>query len=473
MAWLFVVQKVDREVDVRTMDSENPLLHSDNQPAGVGKLKGDDVDCQVSVESKKMDTDELYKNLNVLGNSDNETSVLGNLDRDHGSDDEGQGQKMDTELYKWESDTCEDNLDISSDSEGSDITSDESFNSVNENSSEKRFSCDWCDYKTAERRSLSRHMNTVHPGAVLSCHLCPFKAGHNRMMKTHMDFVHKGIAYSCDRCDFRSSWKKSLSVHVSRVHRRSLLGEAENVESVGRKEGRKDDVQKTTHRSSLDRPTRTVHAGDKFSWQECKFDTVEEAVLKNHIESGHKEIVYRCYACDFVSTWSKSLEKHIKGTHLQISDKALNDATMKGHVDSDDRGILHCCEQCDFRTIYKESLRKHAKHRHTDRLTEVTEEKEKLDEVAKDLVGDDAKKHKCDRCDYKTKLKSTLNRHVRTMHTKEKLKCMMCNFEALHDQKLNNHIDSVHKGIEYSCELCSFKTTWKKSLRVHISRTHE
>ena len=48
--------------------------------------------------------------------------------------------------------------------------------------------------------------------------------------------------------------------------------------------------------------------------------------------------------------------------------------------------------------------------------------------------------HSCDQCDYKTKRKYGLKKHI----------------------------ESVHGGVWHSCEQCDYKTKWKDNLKKHL-----
>ena len=82
--------------------------------------------------------------------------------------------------------------------------------------------------------------------------------------------------------------------------------------------------------------------------------------------------------------------------------------------------------------------------------------------------------HKCELCSYASKRKSSLDRHVKTVHYKVKAyKCEQCDYAATCRSHLNMHVTSVHtKEKPYKCHLCSVGFPRKDSLTRHIKGVH-
>ena len=63
------------------------------------------------------------------------------------------------------------------------------------------------------------------------------------------------------------------------------------------------------------------------------------------------------------------------------------------------------------------------------------------------------KKFKCYKCDYKTALKGSLNKHITVVHLGKRITkpyfCIECDKEFT---SKSYHIDKVHKKIRYKCE---------------------
>ncbi|KAJ8911292.1 hypothetical protein NQ315_015295, partial [Exocentrus adspersus] len=80
----------------------------------------------------------------------------------------------------------------------------------------------------------------------------------------------------------------------------------------------------------------------------------------------------------------------------------------------------------------------------------------------------------CDLCDYKTKQKRYLKRHVMSVHKDpsqlEWFKCGLCNYQSLEKINLRRHM-LVHKDpsqVEwFKCDSCDYETKWKEALVKH------
>merc|ERR1712126_57338 len=79
----------------------------------------------------------------------------------------------------------------------------------------------------------------------------------------------------------------------------------------------------------------------------------------------------------------------------------------------------------------------------------------------------------CDQCDYKTKDKSNMKKHIRAVHDKEKIPCCSCDKKFYDQSALKKHKESIHEGVKYDCGQCNFYTTSKHYLKKHVQVTHE
>ena len=83
-------------------------------------------------------------------------------------------------------------------------------------------------------------------------------------------------------------------------------------------------------------------------------------------------------------------------------------------------------------------------------------------------------KFKCEKCDYKTDVKSSLNRHIKSVHDGVKdILCPDCDFKCSFNGNLKQHIKSIHTKIkDFECDICDFKCNSKNYLTKHINRVH-
>lgn len=97
--------------------------------------------------------------------------------------------------------------------------------------------------------------------------------------------------------------------------------------------------------------------------------------------------------------------------------------TMEEISEADQDGInMFNCDKCEFSTKSKTSLDSH-----------------------KDSVHDGVKKYKCDQCDYATAWPSNLNKHKKGVHEKIRLQCDECDFMTTNHGILKKHMNNVHK----------------------------
>ena len=113
---------------------------------------------------------------------------------------------------------------------------------------------------------------------------------------------------------------------------------------------------------------------------------------------------------------------------------------------------MHQCTYCEYSSKQKSNLNKH------------------INGVHRNL-----KPFKCSQCDYSCSHKSSLNRHISAIHLKLKpFKCSQCDYSCSHKWHLNRHISSVHKNIRpFRCNICSSSFTDRRSLHRHKQGVHE
>ena len=88
---------------------------------------------------------------------------------------------------------------------------------------------------------------------------------------------------------------------------------------------------------------------------------------------------------------------------------------------------------------------------------------------------------KCAQCNYETKEKGTLSKHVYRVHKGKKLlkySCSHCSYKT--DNKHNfvihrraKHDDSMIKLDLFHCKLCPYETIYRQNLKVHLNEFHE
>ncbi|KAK4878454.1 hypothetical protein RN001_010960 [Aquatica leii] len=240
---------------------------------------------------------------------------------------------------------------------------------------ETTFCCSQCNFKTSRSFLLKQHKVTHKPNHKESmkpkllvpkikhnglkkytCVMCPFKTSKKLILKNHQE-NHK--EYACTMCDFKTRRSCGFSSHLKKhgVKRSSLP---------------KDDLKLTIKVVKKQPEPITV-------------------IPENH---------YKCTKCNYKSSTSTSLQKHLR-THIS---NGFN------------------CNFCDFVCGNKNSLFKHLAVHNTLKL------KRKATVVT------------CPQCPYKVNRPLELKYHL-TLHTgNRQFKCKLCTFNATRDYFLQKHM---------------------------------
>ena len=82
-------------------------------------------------------------------------------------------------------------------------------------------------------------------------------------------------------------------------------------------------------------------------------------------------------------------------------------------------------------------------------------------------------KYACDQCDYQARYQSGLIEHIQSKHKDIKYACNQCDYQAKRHYNLIVHINSKHEGAKYACDHCGFHSGYKGDLNKHIKLKHE
>ena len=89
----------------------------------------------------------------------------------------------------------------------------------------------------------------------------------------------------------------------------------------------------------------------------------------------------------------------------------------------------------------------------------------KSGEAAENEVG-----FSCNRCDFKTFVKSHLKRHIEAKHTGIRYDCDKCDFQTAYSKDVRRHKMSIHhNGIKpFNCPECDYKSATQEYLSSHM-----
>ena len=113
---------------------------------------------------------------------------------------------------------------------------------------------------------------------------------------------------------------------------------------------------------------------------------------------------------------------------------------------------MFCCEQCNFKSKQKYDLIRH---------------------IA--AVHNKEKPFACSKCNHKCSLQQNLKKHIAAVHNKEKpFACTRCKFKCSQKMQLQRHITTVHnKEKPFTCPECNFKCSQKNAMKIHINYKHK
>ena len=192
--------------------------------------------------------------------------------------------------------------------------------------------CSICDYKTALKPHLKRHIESVHQGIKpFKCTLCEYEGSVKLSLEKHIESVHEGIKpFKCSICDFKTAFEPHLKRHIE-----------------------------------------SLHQGVKpFKCNICDYETAQNSNLKRHIERVHEAIkklrkLRKSFTCDFPDCGKTFFGNNSKRSYENHKKKHLV-SKVKKKLES----------KCDFCNKEYKDLKKHKKgycleNRDTRKLSDI------------------------------------------------------------------------------------------------------
>jgi len=344
-----------------------------------------------------------------------------------------------------------------------------------------RFSCDVCDYETANVSSLKKHVSIKHEGEFFKCEYCQYTTRKHPDLLKHKQSIHQTNKFSCLRCSYCANSEIDLKKHHAIAH--STLQYDERVSS-----------QQSVPYNMNNLPYCCNIAM-------CSFSTLTEKALKAHQTMKHsKGYNGRNITKMKASQWemlgmkgklnqNKNVETH---EMLKKQDLSLKNQTTPSTMKQVNSG------SGSKRKITKLNASQWAKLGIHQKIGEIKKEvgdtqlNKNGKAVEKPLIVNQAqnevkKEVVADACKPITTAANLYPKQENEGHAsssefqinqqqKDKLgfyACERCNFKGKQKSHIIDHLKSVHEGIRYPCDHCTYKATTTSSLYRHVRRKHK
>ncbi|KAL7634366.1 UNVERIFIED_CONTAM: hypothetical protein RMT77_014743 [Armadillidium vulgare] len=387
------------------------------------------------------------------------------------------------------------------------------------------FQCSLCTYSTKKKAHLNQHQLVHSDVKVFSCSQCSYKCKRKNNLKNHAlrHSSSSSTLLECVKCNFRTTFSNQFKKHMLQ-------------HSSVDKLDFEDDDNSENNKSYVDKLPNSKNGANLFICSKCDYKTKYESILARHVLKRHTNIQpLHCSECDFVTNEKNELECHLLECSERdfdiVSKKCLNIQTLEqsseDKLDLEEDGIdnqesnkknirkLFKCSKCKYETKYGFNLTRHVSKKHPDvepsHRSEndfVTNEKNKLkcpeanfitipnmlDHSSEDKLDceengnenqendteklsntkDIKKLFRCLKCDFETKYKKSLDRHMSSKKHLDKpsLHCTKCEFTTNEKSKLECHVLS-HCGTKLlNCSSSDFKTEFTETFDAHLESNH-
>ena len=288
-----------------------------------------------------------------------------------------------------------------------------------------QFICSECEYFTQHKQLLKNHIETKHKGVRYPCDVCNYQALSVMNLRDHQASKHKiNPRFRCKLCGFCTNHTNKKKDHVPRQHPESIGQEIFEINKKRRENG------------SLPAEAFDPKIMMKSLYNE---NASEEIEAKEQINLYEEDNVLHDSTGDLI-VYSPEEDHKIQEEVLcqEDSELAPEDAVKNTNLGIGDRGI--------------------------------PKEEDKANIVAFTVP---CETFNCNECEYYTKSKQSLKRHIETDHKGVRYPCNVCNHQSRSVMNLRDHKATLHKiNPRFRCKLCDFCTNHTRLKREHVTRRH-
>ena len=91
----------------------------------------------------------------------------------------------------------------------------------------KKFKCNFCDYRSNDRKTLKGHENNKHKHELFKCLQCDYRSARKDMLERHIRAIHVEKNIRCDQCEYVTDSNNKLKRHVHVKHEVKTCNECE------------------------------------------------------------------------------------------------------------------------------------------------------------------------------------------------------------------------------------------------------
>ncbi|KAL7298681.1 hypothetical protein TKK_0008443 [Trichogramma kaykai] len=218
-----------------------------------------------------------------------------------------------------------------------------------------------------------------------------------------------------------------------------------------------------TRKLNLRKHISEVHDNINHMCGTCQKSFAKKCLLKIHIDTAHNNISYACDGCGKKFSTKRSLKTHIDAVYndepylcVICVETFVNRRSLKVHLDTTHSGDVRACDICG-EMYTRNDLHVHDLRVHVGRVRQVR-----------------STTHSCDTCRKSFSQKGNLISHIKSVHNRFGHECHICGKKFLTKRYIKTHINLVHLPlrISYSCDMCEYKCSNKSSLQKHIDSMH-
>ncbi|KAK4878541.1 hypothetical protein RN001_011047 [Aquatica leii] len=167
---------------------------------------------------------------------------------------------------------------------------------------------------------------------------------------------------------------------------------------------------------------------------------------------------------------NETVKEELVGDNVKIE---LSDLQIKSDVlvcieDSSKTGLYYC-HHCDFNTKKKTELVRHLEiHNNKLQLRIYPGETTQKNLKKYKIINIFGKSFVCEICGFSTQNKSYLKKHIGLHSSGKQFVCEICGFSTRYQSSLNKHLDIHSLDKPFVCDSCGYSTQRKCTLRRHM-----